>query len=729
MLLEDNSNLIYEEIIKNIKKLLSDLKNNDYDGILAKDISAVEKNLDLIDKNITKEYNELKKLSEWDNFTIAFYGETNAGKSTLIEALRLYMQEETKIENQNRFKKILTEKELDQDSLNRILNEIKEIKEKITQLNDNRAKIKLDYENKIKAIKHEISRLKSLLIQKASEGKNLFQKYFLYIKPPEDSTEMIEKKSELENITSEMNGVLAEIESQLKGLKENKREFEKQHKILQKSFEELEILSDGNIIGDGRSDYTKHNTFFKFNYNEKEFTLIDVPGIEGKERIVNKPIQEAITKAHAVFYITRTARPPQTQDENRKGTLEKIKEHLGAQTEVWTIYNHSVTNPRALKKSILEDGNITSSLKVLDDVLKKELGENYCKSLTLSAYPAYLALTECVLPSSKHAIDQEKFLSQLDKETILKLSGLNDFVNNLLNTILQNWKEKIKHSNINKASKALDESIEKLDTIRTDFNEAEPKIDKEIQNAKQQIIALYEQYLNNLNNKKDETLRKFKENTRTTIYTKINEGIDNKAFKENLSNTIKSNIELLEEEIKNTINNLNKNLTEDLWKTIKRSNRYLDKIINKKTFIFSRNTFEININFTDKKNIVTLISSTIGLATSIGLLFTPLVVSGILGIISSIIGLAKAILALVNTNARKSQQRSLADDAIRKSEKRLMEELEPIFFSIKEQTSISIKNLTSELDLPKKQYEIISKILLEAKDNLTNIQAELTNSK
>ena len=35
----------------------------------------------------------LEKHAEWDNFTIAFFGETNAGKSTIIESLRILFEE------------------------------------------------------------------------------------------------------------------------------------------------------------------------------------------------------------------------------------------------------------------------------------------------------------------------------------------------------------------------------------------------------------------------------------------------------------------------------------------------------------------------------------------------------------------------------------------------------------------------------------------------------------
>ncbi len=51
-----------------------------------------------------KELESLKNNEEWENFTIAFYGETGAGKSTLIECLRLFFKEQSKRDQQERFK-------------------------------------------------------------------------------------------------------------------------------------------------------------------------------------------------------------------------------------------------------------------------------------------------------------------------------------------------------------------------------------------------------------------------------------------------------------------------------------------------------------------------------------------------------------------------------------------------------------------------------------------------
>ncbi len=52
----------------------------------------------------------MKNNEEWENFTIAFYGETGAGKSTLIECLRMFFKEQSKVVQQERFKRLYAEK-------------------------------------------------------------------------------------------------------------------------------------------------------------------------------------------------------------------------------------------------------------------------------------------------------------------------------------------------------------------------------------------------------------------------------------------------------------------------------------------------------------------------------------------------------------------------------------------------------------------------------------------
>ncbi|GAA9462502.1 hypothetical protein HpHA290_08000 [Helicobacter pylori] len=59
-----------------------------------------------LERDSLKELESLKDNEEWENFTIAFYGETGAGKSTLIECLRLFFKEPGKMDQQECFKRL-----------------------------------------------------------------------------------------------------------------------------------------------------------------------------------------------------------------------------------------------------------------------------------------------------------------------------------------------------------------------------------------------------------------------------------------------------------------------------------------------------------------------------------------------------------------------------------------------------------------------------------------------
>ncbi|TNR15763.1 hypothetical protein FIB42_24660, partial [Escherichia coli] len=49
--------------------------------------------LQTLQNNFNHKLNYLKQHAEWDRFTVAFFGETNAGKSTIIESLRIFFDE------------------------------------------------------------------------------------------------------------------------------------------------------------------------------------------------------------------------------------------------------------------------------------------------------------------------------------------------------------------------------------------------------------------------------------------------------------------------------------------------------------------------------------------------------------------------------------------------------------------------------------------------------------
>lgn len=56
----------------------------------------IRDSLSQLNEEFKTEIERLENSSEWDKFCMAFFGETNAGKSTIIEALRIIYDEESR---------------------------------------------------------------------------------------------------------------------------------------------------------------------------------------------------------------------------------------------------------------------------------------------------------------------------------------------------------------------------------------------------------------------------------------------------------------------------------------------------------------------------------------------------------------------------------------------------------------------------------------------------------
>ncbi len=98
---------IYLDVKASIENLQNIFKNTDNENERLKKFN--QEALEVFQKlefESLKELESLKNNGEWEKFTIAFYGETGAGKSTLIECLRLFFKEPSKINQQECFKRL-----------------------------------------------------------------------------------------------------------------------------------------------------------------------------------------------------------------------------------------------------------------------------------------------------------------------------------------------------------------------------------------------------------------------------------------------------------------------------------------------------------------------------------------------------------------------------------------------------------------------------------------------
>lgn len=727
--METESNFIYEKIASQIEVVIDKLSRQNAKDKIDKDISFAIDNLYKLNETIQKELNELKKISEWKKFTIAFYGETNAGKSTLIEALRIFLKEKSKVESQKKFKELAEKSGLTEEAFCKVRQIIMSKEKAIEEVQEILNKLDQKYAESIMRAEVEVRHLSELL-EKIRKNQKWWQRFISLFIPIKEKEELVTARQLLSEIKAEKQKESEDFKSRLKTLLQEKKDAEAENTRLIKETESLKEFADGQIIGDGRSDFTRDNTSFDFNYNNHEFALIDVPGIEGDESVVRTAIEEAVKKAHAIFYVTRTARPPQTHEgekEDKKGTLEKMKEHLGAQTEVWTIYNHAVNNPRSLKQPLIGQGE-KDGLQALDEKLKQELAEKYCQSLIVSARPAYLGLTECVIPGSKEANEQRKFLERFgERDKILELSGLPNFVEKLSSEIIVDYRNKIKRSNLNKACQTLDSSICDLKALSQKFKEDGKKVRDEVLNSQTRIKVLMEQFTGILDSLRGKILQAFQNEIRASLYNEIDKDISNDAFKRNLKNEMELQAQKLENKLRNSIELEANKFGEELLNIVKRTSLHLNNIVNERSNSFNLKNFNLDIKIDNGLNLIGLVSSGVAVVISIVSLasnpagWTVAFVGGVLAVVGALIGVTKSVIGFFSSDYRKSQQRKETDNAIRKAANQIGNEMENILNGIKNAMNEEVEKVLMELQAPLKQYKSVIEVLEKAETELEAI--------
>ncbi|MCR5639617.1 MAG: hypothetical protein K6F97_12385 [Lachnospiraceae bacterium] len=116
----------YEEVRSSLEKAIKKSDDIEISGEEENaELDYIRKTLNQLNSEFKTEIDRLENSSEWDRFCMAFFGETNAGKSTIIEALRIVYDEESRREEINSqndmIKSALSEEEKDYSELVREL--------------------------------------------------------------------------------------------------------------------------------------------------------------------------------------------------------------------------------------------------------------------------------------------------------------------------------------------------------------------------------------------------------------------------------------------------------------------------------------------------------------------------------------------------------------------------------------------------------------------------------
>lgn len=787
--------VIYGEILDEIENLLHSLSKSDEDG-KADDYrrDAITK-LSGLKNEVVKNIKFLKENSDWDTFTVAFYGETNAGKSTLIESLRILLKEKKKLEEHRLFRVKRLEME-------KLIQEINDLKKNINSLENKNeiSKAKLQFEinkiqenleqechvAKVQIVKYEklIKRcnvedemiseeITTYLIQKNLLHKvvldkmlastwSIIKSWFHHL----DEQKEIEKLNpKIEELKQEANRVQSSINEYQEMI--NIINLEKEDNIKKYNFQQSELLNhignleiqkenqmkplenkiisiqtkqnnlitelkklgDGAIVGDGRSDFTQEVEAYQFSLADKNFVILDLPGIEGKEEIVRSSIDRAVEKAHAIFYISKKPTPPQKGDNETLGTIEKISKQLSKQSEVYFIYNKPVRNPRQLKKSLIDQGD-EDSLLTVDEVLTAVLDENYVTHLSLSAYPAFLALGNFY--SGKYSKDQKKFTQKFEgTNQILELSRVHHFANWMTRQLVNNVEDKIVRSNYKKIKVTLDTMIKEIGKIQTAFEKLEETMQSNFEYTSSKLDNLGEVYIKNIMNSGHRTISDLKMSIRKRIYEDIAKEISDEEFEEKLNLRVKEEITNYTNNLTNKMDRNGKEFTSGVVDIVSTYQRYVEELVSKYVNLINvdfdfKLQIDIKKNIDIKETVITVIGNVINLVFGILNIGNPLgwVALG-LSVLSVLIGTYKKFRAFVDKEFHKSQQRKSANENIDKVIENIENQLDEQLSGVRREIFQGISVIKEKLEQPVIQIETMTDTFLNAKNNMNQLSIRI----
>lgn len=513
--------------------------------------------------------------------------------------------------------------------------------------------------------------------------------------------------------------------------------------------EKLLEFSDGVIIGDGRSDFTQKSHIYHFEFEDKTFDIIDVPGIEGKEEKVIDEILKAVKKAHCVLYITPSPQPPQKgddKDSKAKGTVEKIKEHLGSQTELYSIYNKAITSPIQLEDSICSKDD-ELGLAELDLRMEEVLSaKHYMGSKTLVAQIAFYALSNNMievefiddndLKKAKNlAKGRKKFLEKYSQNDLLEKSLFLDFVAFIKDGLVSNVMEKIKKSCFSKSHdilKKMGSMLEKLCEIYDDlYKECKKEVDESCDN----IDRILDGVEKGFKSKCDSVIGDFSSKVRKQMYGKIDKDISNTEFKEKFEQVIKEEQEALKIEFENASKQVQEDFQEELKDELENLQRRIGNVAQEFREISLHNEFNssLDIKIDSGINKMGLLGVGVGVGSlawtivAMGNIWNPLGITMIaLSAIGLIISFYKSVIGFFSTDYKKAQQRKEVDKNLKKISQDMQGKVEEsIHAYIKDEIKPHIDKLQDELKQNIKNIKRLSEFLEDSQSEVEILANEI----
>ncbi|MDD6911174.1 hypothetical protein [Actinobacillus minor] len=735
------------------------------------------KQLTRVQFDINQSIDEFRQNAEWKQLNISFFGETNAGKSTIIDTLRILLGESTKIEQQKKFKEIEASLDLDADKYSKIKKDLLELDKQHEELSNElkscvaniahkksvfaedeqmltaaysvkKELLLSEFEARISQLSDKQNELQEIINRKKLEMswwiKILYVLKFVRLDEDRELVELLQEihstrgekntqyqalddehqtkvkmlEHELETYIATKNCEIQKAEDSIQSINSNKAQFEEWMQSFDAKKNQLKPYADGEIMGDGRSDFTLDSTVYNFEINKYPVGIIDVPGIEGVEKKVENEITRSVQKTHAVLYVTAKNAAP------NEGTVNRIKQYIGDQTEVWTIFNKSIKSYRALQKGTDLSDDDKKSQKDMENKLKEVLGDHYRGTVTIAGLPAFFSQATCLIPfSDRHNGQLKYFENGFDRSKLFELSNLQSLVDVLKNHIVGDVKAKIRKSNFNKVKYVIDDSVAQLMNSNEFFTKVEQELRSRVQNTNHEIDNHFATCIGQIKRDRDSLLDKFAYDSQDKIYRYIDSDVSNDDFKYRFKKIVENNADvfgqLLQASIESRLEELSKRI-EDSQKKLQNS---IERLYDDSFKLAQKQGVQFDFNFKLDNGINTggLIAAlvTVGMA----LWWNPAgwVALGAT-VLTIAVGIAKSVWNFFDVDYKKAQQRknvnshlpkitSQLEESVGKSIKDLEKSLKSQNVEIRKMFNaipLGVQQLNNDLSQAIREFKIIS---------------------
>lgn len=657
--------MIYSYVTDGVREVIRVLETQAEDAEDEAVQSEIVAGLNLMQAKVAGKQEELRASANWKEFTVALYGETNAGKSTIIESLRIYLGESTKVEQRGLFDEMKATQGLGDEVLQATRDAIETAHSDAALASSRGKQIELEGLAQLQALEQEKKQGEEQALA-ARAVRPWWKKLLGIFKRAEEDVTIREIQARIDELRRRQQQELQQVSAELSAAEAALASAEDALSRRMRAMPQLLDHADGAIIGDGRPDFTRVTRRYTFNIGAAPFVMLDVPGIEGGEDGVKAHIDKAVQTAHAVFYVTGKAARPQHGDKG-EGTLEKIKRHLGPQTEVWAVFNKRVTAPMPFRNSANLFAHDADGMADLEQGLREALGANYKGVLSVSAYPAFLAVADRLPPAAALAVvppgtqdrnaARSKFLSEFDPATLLDRTGFAAMANHLASMAVD-APRKIQLANVYKANQSLQEFVTDLERHAVSMESHARKVTTETTAVQGQVDIAALKLGASLRSDASDALRAMATGVRKQIYARIESGISNDELKQALEESLELHASSIQREVGEKFRESVTQFQSAITKAAERFQKHLrdlGQVAGSQMREISGPTFVLDLRVDNGVSVVGLVTTAIG---AVALVFTGpagwvVITFSALGVT---ISLLKAIASAVNASYRKSQQ-------------------------------------------------------------------------